>query len=209
METMAKRLPGRRWVLLALVALLGLTIVAGTASVGASASSHAVVAKKKCKKKHKHSARFAKKCKNVHHIVLPAPGPLVRATLSWSANDEVDLHAFDAGGNHAGWDFGVGSVVNNIPSAHHNGDVGAGGPSESFTDDIFVAGGPSNREFSFVACLYDDNPGDYSATFKGVSKDGTPTTLALEGTPSDGPDVYVLSVPGGPAVSNPAAVCDL
>ncbi len=56
------------------------------------------------------------------------PAPLVRATLAWTANNEVDLHAFDPNGNHAGWvqtTPTVGHVVNNIPSAHHGGDAGS------------------------------------------------------------------------------------
>lgn len=206
--------PARRWGQIGLVALLGLTLALVTVTTGHASAGHAVTAKKKCKKKKHRSASSAKKkkkCKKVHHVVLPAPGPLVRATLTWSAQDEVDLHAFDSSGNHAGWDFGVNGVVNHIPSAHHSGDIGPGGGTESFTDDIYVVGGPSNREISYVACLYDgpNTDDDYTATFAGVSAGGTPTTLTLDGTPPDGPDVYVLSVPGGPTVSNPAAVCDL
>jgi hypothetical protein len=198
METVANRLPARRRVLLALVALLGLTIVAGTASVDASASTRATVAKKKCKK-HQHSARAAKKkCKKVqvHHFVLPAP--LVRATLSWSVNDEVDLHAFDAGGHHAGWvqPPDPGSLVQGIPNAHHSGDVGPGGPFESFTDDIFVFGGASNREFSYVACLYGEpDPDPYGATFTGVTASGQSSSLPLTG-----PGEFTLTVPGGPTI---------
>jgi hypothetical protein len=202
-------LPARHWGRLTLVALLGLTLGLATVSAGQASSrgaGHAVAAKK-CKKKKKHSASSAKKkkCKKVHHVVLPAPAPLVRATLSWTASDEVDLHAFDPSGNHAGWDFGVDGVVNNIPNARHNGD--SGGPSggtETFTDDIFVVGGPSNREFSYIACLYDNTPtgNSYTASFTGVSKGGTTTNLAL-----DGPGIYTVSVPGGPALPNPLTVC--
>jgi hypothetical protein len=210
-------LPARRWGRIGLAALLGLTLALVTVSAGHASNrgaGHAVAAKKKCKKKGKKSAAAAKKkkCKKVHHVVLPAPAPLVRATLTWTTFNEVDLHAFDPSGNHAGWaqtgpsTFGV---VNNIPNARHSGD--SGGPSggtESFTDDIYVVGGPSNREFSYVACLYDFTAtSDYTATFTGVSKGGTTTTLPLEGTPSDGTDVYTISVPGGPAVPNPASVC--
>jgi hypothetical protein len=197
----------RRCVPIALVALLGLAVMAGGSSVASGQSSHAIVAKKKCKKKHKRSASSAKKkCKpKVHPVVLPAPAPLVRATLSWSANDEVDLHAFDANGNHAGW-FNSG-VVNNIPNAQHNGDVGPPGGTESFTDNIFVLGGPSNREFSYIACLYNDNPGDYTATFTGVTKSGASSSVTLDGTPSDGSDYYTLTTPGGPALPNANAVC--
>jgi hypothetical protein len=210
-------LPARRWGRIGLVALLGLTLALVTVSAGqatAGHAGHAVAAKKKkCKKKKHRSASAAKKkkCKKkVHRVVLPAPAPLVRGTLTWSAPDEVDLHALDASGNHAGWDNSIPGVVNNIPSAHHNGDIGPVGGTESFTDDIYVVGGPSNRDFSFVACLYDGpGGGDYNATFTGVTKDGTTTTLNLEGTPSDGPDVYTLTVPGGPAVPDPLGLCGL
>lgn len=200
--------PARRPGGIALVALLGLTLALVTVTAGharAGQPGHAVAAKKKCKKKGKKSATAAKKkkCKKVHKVVLPAPGPLVRATLSWTASDEVDLHAFDSSGNHSGWDFGLDGVVNNIPNARHNGDAGgSSGGTETFTDDIFVVGGPSNREFSYIACLYDNAPGDYTATFTGVSKGGATTNRAL-----DGPGVYTLSVPGGPAVPNPLTVC--
>jgi hypothetical protein len=214
-------LPARHWGRIGLVALLGLTLALVTVSAGhatARSAGHAVVAKKKCKKKKHRSASSAKKkkkCKKVHHVVLPAPAPLVRATLSWSAQDEVDLHAYDPSGNHAGWDFNAnppfGGVVNNIPSGRHSGDAGPGGPSETFTDDIYVVGGPSTREFSSIACLYSgpDEPNDYTATFTGVAKDGTVTTLNLNGTPSDGSDIYVLSVPGGPATPDPVTACGL
>jgi hypothetical protein len=209
-------LPAHRWGRIGLVALLGLTLALVTVSAGNAKTGHAVMAKKKkCKKKKgKKSAAAAKKkhkCKKVHHVVLPAPAPLVRATLQWGAGPEVDLHAFDASGDHAGWDFNVDGVVNNIPSAHHNGDIGPAGGTESFTDDIFVVGGPSNREFSYVACLY-NGPSpvdDYTAHFSGVSANGTTTNLDLAGTPSNGPDIYTISVPNGPATPDPAQVCDL
>jgi hypothetical protein len=199
-------LPARRWGQIGLVALLGLTlalvsVTAGRASAGHA--GHAVAAKKKCKKKHKSAATAKKKkCKKkkVHNVVLPAPAPLVRATLSWSALDEVDLHAFDSNGNHAGWVDPTG-VVNNIPNARHNGDAGPGGPSETFTDDIFVAGGPSNREFAYVACLYPGPaPDPYGATFQGVTRDGATTTLSLEG-----PGIYRLTAPGGPTLTDDQA----
>jgi hypothetical protein len=199
-------LPARRWGQVALVALLGLTLALVTVSAGnASArhAGHAVAAKKKCKKKKHRSASVAKKkkCKKKHAAppVTPVvtPAPLVRATLSWTADDEVDLHVFDASGNHAGWVNPTG-VVNNIPNARHNGDAGPGGPSETFTDDIFVVGGPSNREFAYVACLYDGpDPDPYGATFQGVTRDGGTTTLPL-----DGPALYRITAPGGPTLSD-------
>ena len=213
-------LPARHWGRIGLAALLGLTLALATVGTGHATSrgaGHAVAAKKKCKKKKKHSASSAKKkhkCKKVHHVVLPAPAPLVRATLAWSANDEVDLHAFDSNGNHAGWVQTTptdGHIVNNIPSAHHGGDSGsATGGSETFTDDIFVVGGPSNREFAYVACLY-SFPGadDYTATFTGVTRSGTTSTLTLEGTPGGGDvsddDIYAITAPGGPALTDEQA----
>ncbi len=152
-----------------------------------------------------------KKCKKVHKVVLPAPGPLVRATLSWSTFNEVDLHAYDASGNHSGWSQpgSSGTFQQGIPSAHHSGDSGGlNGGSESFTDDFYLVGGPSNREVSYIACLYEFTATDnYNVTFTGVSKGGTTTTLTLDGTPSDGADAYKLTVPGGPAVPNPLTVC--
>jgi hypothetical protein len=204
-------LPTRHWGRIGIVALLGLTLALATVAAGqarAGRPGHAVAAKKKkCKKKGKKSAAAAKKkkCKKVHRVVLPAPGPQVRATLAWSANDQVDLHAFDASGNHAGWDYNVnppdGSLVNNIPNARHNGDIGPSGGTESFTDDIYVVGGPSNREFSYIACLYaSPSPSAYTATFSLVARDGTNASRAL-----DGPSVWVLTVPGGPVISDAVA----
>jgi hypothetical protein len=201
-------LPARRWGRIGLVALLGLTLAlvtltAGRAHASRTSAGHAIAAKKfKCKKKKHRSASSSKKrkCKKVHRVVLPPPGPLTRATLAWTADDEVDLHAFDSNGNHAGWVNPTG-VVNNIPNAHHTGDVGPGGPQETFVDDIFVVGGPSNREFAYVACLYGGPaPGSYTATFTGVARDGTSSVRTL-----DGPDVWVLTVPGGPTVTDSQA----
>jgi hypothetical protein len=195
-------LPVRRTSRIVLVGLLGLTLALVAVTAGharAGQPGHAVAAKK-CKKKHKHSASSAKKkkCKKVHRVVLPPPGPLLRATLSWTVGNEVDLHAFDANGNHAGWDFGIDGVVNNIPSAHHGGDSGgAAGGSETFTDDIFVLGGPSNREFTYVACLYPEPSDSYTATFTAVSKNGTGDTKSVSG-----PGIWVLGFPGGPAISD-------
>jgi hypothetical protein len=199
-------LPARRWGRISLVALLGLTLALVTVTAGranAGEAGHAVVAKKKCKKKKHRSASSAKKkkCKKkMHRVVLPAPAPLVRGTLSWSsASSEIDLHAFDASGNHAGWDYTVnppgGSLVNNIPNARHNGDVGPAGPSETFTDDIFVPGGPSTREFGYVACIY----GPDAATFTGVTSSGQSSSVSLSG-----PDAISLTTSGGaPIPFNP------
>jgi len=60
----------------------------------AGGDEQAVAAKKKCKKGKKSAVTAKKKkCKRGQQVVLAAPAPLVRATLSWSAFNEVDLHA--------------------------------------------------------------------------------------------------------------------
>ena len=202
--------PARKWVVAALIAVLGVAVVAGSTVASASGPGHAVAAKKKCKKK-KRSASSAKKKKcKVKHVVLPAPGPLVRASLTWGSGpgDEVDLHAYDASGAHAGWNpllnGGSGGVENLIPNATHNGDVGPSGGTESFTDNIFQMGGLSNREFGYIACLY-NGPGSmspYTATFTGVTKSGQSSTLTL-----NGPAFIQLTTPGGPTPPNASSVC--
>jgi len=215
MERVGKSPSAPRWAVVALVASLGLAVLAGGSNAVASGDDQAISAKKKCKKGKKSAVTAKKKkCKKgqqLQQVVLPAPAPLVRATLSWSANNEVDLHAYDANGNHDGWSQpnSSGTVLQNIPNAHHSGDFGgATGGTETFTDDIFVVGGPSNREFSYIACLFEFASGaNYTATFTGVSRNGTSTTLQLQGTPGDGRDADVITVPGGPPVPNVTSVC--
>jgi hypothetical protein len=169
------QLPVQRSARLVLVALLGLTLALASVSAGHATSGTAVAAKKKCKKKGKKSADAAKKkkCKKkkVHTIVLPPPGPVVRGTVSWPEGD-LDLNVFDASGNQAGYQSPPNAVVNNIPDSSHSGDVTNGG-SESFTDNIFVAGGPSNRKFAYAVCFFHDD----TATFTGVTSTGTTETL--------------------------------
>jgi hypothetical protein len=209
--------PMRRWSVLALVAVLGLAVTLVVTSASSASSGQAVAAKKKCKKGKK-SAEAAKKHKcrkkkarppqtQTQPAVPAAPGPLVRATLTWTASDDVDLHAFDSSGNQAGYGESN-EVENTIPSSTFSGDVQTAG-SESFTDDIFVVGGSANREFGYVACLWDDDAQtDYTASFTGVTRDGTTVARSLAGTPSDGPDAYAITLPGGPGVpSNLNQVC--
>ena len=186
-------LSGRPWLLLAVVGLLGLAVVTTAATAGASGTRGTIA--KKCKKKRSAaSAKKKKKCKR-KRIVLPTPGPLVRGTLTWNGdNDFYDLHAFDASGNHTGW-VSTG-VVQGIPNAVHSGDVNGVSGTETFTDNIFVQGGTVNREFSYVACLYDTA----TATFTGVTKTG-----ASNSVPLTGPGFYSLTVPGGPPI--PGSPC--
>jgi hypothetical protein len=188
----ARNRPSARWLVVALVALLGLAVIAA-GSAPASASSQAVAAKKKCKKKRSASSSKKKKCKK-KKIVLPAPAPLVRGKLDWSGGtsaSEVDLHAFDASGNHTGW-VNPSGVVNGIPNAIHSGDVGGASGTETFTDNIFVVGGPANREFSYVACVYSPEP--TSVTFTGVASNGQASSVTVGGGQT------ALTVQGGPAI---------
>jgi hypothetical protein len=187
-------LPLRSAPRLVLVALLGLTLTLVTVNAGKASAGPAVAAKKKCKKKGKKSAQAAKKkCKKkkVHTVVLPPPAPLVRATVSWPEGD-LDLNVFDASGNHAGYESPPNAVVNHISDSSHSGDVTNGG-SESFTDNIFVLGGPSNRKFAYAVCFFHEN----TATFTGVTSTGTTETLTR--TYSAGIQ-WNLTEAGGPPV---------
>ena len=178
----------------ALVALVALTVSLGAGAAGAG-TGHAVAAKKKCKKHKKYAASAKKKCKKkkVVPVVLPAPGPLVRGTLSWGDAAELDLHAFDANGSHSGWVTGApGHVEDLIPNATHSPDA-FGPATESFTDNIFVQGGPSNREFSYAVCFYDDA----SAIFTGVTRTGLSDSVPLNYV---APAEIHLTTPGGPPV---------
>jgi hypothetical protein len=210
----------RRWSLIALIALLGLAVTVATTSSSGASSGHAVAAKKKCKKKKgKKSATAAKKkkCKRKKQqqpqqpqqpqSPPSSPSAVVRASLSWTSDNDVDLHVFDSSGNDAGYGSG-GEIENTIPNSSFSGDVQTAG-SESFTDNIFVVGGSTNREFGYVACLWDvESDSDYSVTFSAVSKDGSTVTRTLQGTPSDGSDAFAIPMPGGPTVPDPEEICD-
>ena len=210
----------RRWAVLVLAALLGLAVTVATTSASGASSSHAIAAKKKhrCKKKRKKSASAAKKkCQRKKQQQpqpqpqqpqpLPSPSAVVRASLSWTSDNDVDLHVFDSSGNDAGYGPG-GEVENTIPNSSFSGDVQTAG-SESFTDNIFVVGGSTNREFGYVACLWDvESKSDYSVTFTAVTKDGSTVTRTLQGTPSDGSDAFAIPMPGGPTVPDPEEICD-
>jgi hypothetical protein len=193
---MKKGSPSRvsRSMLFPLVALLGLTVAfgAGTAIASSSGDTVAVAAKKKCKKAKK-GAVSAKKKKCKKHA-LPPPAPLTRATISWPAGQgDVDLHAFDASGNQSGF---VGpptnAIVQGIPNSTHSPDSTDGG-SESFTDNIFVVGGPANREFSYVICFYDAA----SVTFTGVTRTGASSSLVINGTMNS---AHTVTTSGGPPI---------
>jgi hypothetical protein len=184
---------GRGLLAFALVAALGLTVVAGPASAGASRDARAVVAKKKCKKAKKGAVSAKKKkCKKNH--VLAIPGPLVRGTITWPSG-QVDLHAFDASGNRSGIVFpcslSVCPMTEGIPNGAHSPDVAGG--TESFTDNIFVQGGAANREFAYAVCFY----ASATVSFTGVNALGQSQTLPVTG--NDG-EQHTLTLPTGPQV---------
>jgi hypothetical protein len=145
----------RRWSILAVVALLGLAVTFATTSASSATSGHALTAKKHCKKKKgKKSATAAKKkkCKKKQTVAPPA-APLTRsagtiASITWDTPDEVDLHVFDASGNH---DF-YSTEDSTIPEAIDiDQEPPDGGGPEIFVDQQ----SPSTRTFTYYVCLYE------------------------------------------------------
>jgi hypothetical protein len=138
--------------------LLGLAVTVATTSASSASSGQATAAKKhKCKKKGKKSAAEAKKkhkCKKKKKAVtVPPAAPLTRsagtiASITWDTADEVDLHVFDASGNH---DF-YATESSTIPDAIDNDQSVDGGP-ETFVDQQ----SPSTRTFTYYVCLYSYN----------------------------------------------------
>jgi hypothetical protein len=192
---------GRVWTLAILLVAASLLVGSVASSAGAAGNSRAVTAKKKCKKAKKGAVSAKKKkCKKVHHLALPAP--LVRGTISFPSGN-VDLNAYDASGNHSGFAQSCPTVpcdvINGIPNTSHSADAFNGG-TETFTDNIFVLGGPANREFSYVLCFYTDA----SVTFTGVTRDGQPQTIPV--TDSAG-FADTLTPPGGPPTPDVNTVC--
>jgi hypothetical protein len=188
------RATGARWLVVALVATLGLTLSVSVAGAGATGSRGAVAAKKKCKKAKKGAAiAKKKKCKKKH--VLSIPGPIVRATITWPSG-EVDLHAFDAAGNRSGIVPGCSTtncpIVEGIPNATHSADANNGG-SETFTDNIFVKGGQANREFAYAVCFFTDT----TVVFTGVNRLGQSQSIPITDVSGTG---HSLTITGGPAV---------
>jgi hypothetical protein len=167
----------------ALSLLLGLLVTPAASHAEGAAS----IAKKKCSKGKKASAAKKKKCKKAH------PAPLARGTITWSQPVDVDLHAYDAGGNHSGW-VGPppGAIVQGIPSSSMSADASAGG-TETFTDNVFVRHGLTNRDFSYILCFY----GTASGTFTGVTRQGVASSLPFSGVLGQ---AVTFTLPGGPAL---------
>jgi hypothetical protein len=164
----------------ALIALVALTVSLGAGAASAG-PGHAVAAKKKkCKKKGKKSAAAAKKkkCKKKKHAIPvtptppstptgPSTGETVRASVTWEGDAEVDLHVYDALGNHDYYN----DEDSTIPQAEDEDQSTDGGP-ETFTDFQL----PSTRTFTFYVCLYNynDDPtsGDVDVTTDVTDPDG-------------------------------------
>jgi hypothetical protein len=185
---------GRVWTLAILMVAASLLVGTVAASAGASGDARAVAAKKKCKKAKKGAVSAKKKkCKKKH--VLSIPGPLVRGTITWPSG-EVDLHAFDSSGNRSGIAFPCNSnpcpIAEGIPNGTHSVDANNGG-AETFTDNIFVQGGVTNREFAYLICFYTNT----TVSFTGVNKFGQSQTLPVSGASGEG---HTLTVTGGPPV---------
>jgi hypothetical protein len=206
----------RRWSLLALVALLGLALTFATTSATSASAGHAVAAKKKCKKKHKSAAEAKKKkCKKKKAVTVPpatlpstpstpsGPTEVTRASVTWDSTDQVDLHVFDALGNH---DFYNGDD-STIPEAGViDQDLGTGGP-ETFVD-LQV---PSTRAFTFYVCLFeylDGGFGDVHVTSDITDPDGGHRTLHTTLTEVGDEDFVTVSPSTAPAFLATPGFCN-
>jgi hypothetical protein len=136
---------------IALSALLAMALCLGAAgaALGSSADAPAEAAKKKaCKKKKGKkgtaSAKKKKGCKKKKK--KQATGPTVRASMTWDTLDDIDLHVFDASGNHSG--ARVTGPSDSIPGTTHSYEVSSPGP-ETFTDSV----SPSTRPLTIYACF--------------------------------------------------------
>jgi hypothetical protein len=171
---------------LALLAILALIV---SVSVGATASASggtAVAAKKKCKKKKAHSAK-KKKCKKKGNTTL------VRATLTWSnggsSDVDMDLFAFDAGGQQAG------NGSDTIPLSTLSSDVTGPQGTETFTDRAFN----QKRALSFGVCYTVSGSVHTDYTISYVTADGVThtETRADDGTPPSLGSSAHVNYPGG------------
>jgi len=174
-------LPGRRWALLFVVALLGLAVASVTATAGASGGwqeAGATVAKKKCKKKKNHSASSAKKkCKKKKHVapVVVPRGPIERIKLTWSGGADLDAHAWSSG-LHDGWNEALDHYEYEIPGTTYEASYQT--PNQERI--VETNPNPSIRPMTFGLCYYagdggvDDGPVD--ATVTTVTTDGVSHT---------------------------------
>jgi len=213
--TAAERVRRSAALLLALALIAALCATGVSAGQPGAAGAGAQSAKKKgCKKKKPKSAAAAKKkkCKKKKPAPVPAPapgpsGPLVRASMTWEpANRDVDLHVFDASGNHAG------TVIlgpsESIPGTTHSYEVGAGGP-ETFREDT----APGSRTLTFYACVQNLFIGAATATITAQITDPGGTTRTVNTTAtSDNPWKQLAVSPPSAAPfdpGDPSAYCQV
>jgi hypothetical protein len=188
MEIAGNRPSAQRWVLIALVALLGLVITAGASNAGASGHGQAVAAKKHCKKKGKKSAAVAKKkkkCKKKGQatpvaptvappVLTPPKGPIERIRITWTGGADLDVHAW-SNGLHDGWNETLGTSGDyevQIPGTTYDNSE-SGGDNESIVETNPNPSVP----MTFGICNY-PNPlvSDADVTVKWVLADGTTQT---------------------------------
>lgn len=201
------RTPARPWFVLALAALLGLTIAVVSGAANASATDHAgiasrsaVIAKKKCKKGKKSASVAKKKCKK--KVTAPAPtpptpGPTLRATATWNSTADLDLIAWAPDGT-------VGFVYSNsIPNTQFSTDDLDGFGPETFTDLT-----TPNRQFDYGVCVASDGTPSTTATIQYRRADGTTGQFTSSpGDLQDEGDLFLVQTVGGFNVtSNPCPV---
>jgi hypothetical protein len=184
-----------RSILLALVALLGLTVALAGSAVASSKGDVAVAAKKKCKKGKKSAvAAKKKKCKKKTTTPAPAPTPKVRATLTWSGNSDLDLLAWDTNGTKGSVEA-PGAIANTSFSADDTN-----GGTETFTDTI-----GSTRQFAYGICA-DNVSSSTTWTVTIVSAGGNTQTLTNTFTTTQDNVRYTYSNPAsfnpGPGIAN-------
>jgi hypothetical protein len=153
MDTTQSVVAGRtRPAMFVIVALTALIAVSLTGFAGPASAEPGATSVKKCKKgfkKIKGKCKKKKKAKAPAAPALPAPGPQKRISITWTTPLDIDLLVIDAAGNVAG-PSGIPGVTS-IPNSTFSGDITNGG-TESFTDNAFVKGGSSNREFKYLVC---------------------------------------------------------
>lgn len=160
---------------MAILALLigGIAGPTATASGGTDASAAKKKKKKRCKPgfvkvKIKVKGKTKRKCvKDDSTPVVPTPGPLVRATITWSGgggSSDMDLWVFDANGNRGR------AAANGIPSSTFSGNAIGPSGSETFTDLVFV--NPGARALSFGVCQKDGGSHNLTVAIDYVTADG-------------------------------------
>jgi hypothetical protein len=119
-----------------------------------------------------------------------SPRDMVRATLSWQGDANLDLIVTDEQQVlTAGYAAATGAVVNEIPDATHQGDVGAPGGTEQFVDHAwhpnpFLA---PNRHFYYGVCRREHVPEPIDATLTFVRAMGDTLRITVPFKPPPPP----------------------